>query len=124
MKTITLCGDDCAKCPRYLARTDAQLQQTAQLWYRVGWRDRIVTNDEIRCGGCASHKTCTYGIVDCVAAHGVEKCSACEAFPCETIDRMLARSAEAQARCRAVCTDAEYEMLDAAFFHKEENLKK
>lgn len=30
-KRITLCGDDCNKCPRFLAKTDDELSLVAEL---------------------------------------------------------------------------------------------
>ena len=35
---ITLCGDNCTYCPRFLAKTEEELQEVAKLWYRVGLR--------------------------------------------------------------------------------------
>ena len=57
---ITLCGDNCIECPRYNAHSEAELRNVAELWYRVGWRDMVVSNEEITCTGCSSHKDCTY----------------------------------------------------------------
>lgn len=65
MEKITLCGDNCLECPRYLAKTDRELEQVAELWFRVGWRDSIEPVDEMRCLGCESHLQCTYRLVDC-----------------------------------------------------------
>lgn len=124
MEKITLCGDDCCKCPRYLARTNGELEKVAELWFRIGWRDRIVPIEEIRCSGCSSHKQCTYRLVDCVKENHVEKCSQCPRFPCGKITDLLGRSEAYEKKCKAVCTDEEYRMLKSAFFHKEENLKK
>ncbi len=124
MPKITLCGDDCTSCPRYLAKTDIELSRTAELWYKVGWRDTIVSNEEIRCTGCSPQKQCTYQLVECTQTHRVEKCNQCSLFPCEKINLVLARSAAYQEKCRKVCTEEEYCMLEASFFHKEENLKK
>lgn len=121
---ITLCGDDCLACPRYNARTADELRQVAELWYRIGWRDRIVSNDEIACTGCSSHKSCTYQLVECTREHQVDKCSGCGEFPCGRIHRLLERSAAYQEKCRQVCTAEEYAALERAFFHKEENLKR
>lgn len=121
---ITLCGDNCLACPRYLARTSDELHAVAQLWHKVGWRDCVVSNEEIACAGCSSHKTCTYGLVDCIRRHGVEKCNQCSEFPCGKINAMLERSAAYQQECREVCTAQEYAMLEKAFFNKEDNLKK
>ncbi len=57
---ITLCGDNCTYCPRFLAKTKEELQEVANLWYRVGLRDHVVSTAEIACEGCSSHKTFTY----------------------------------------------------------------
>lgn len=46
---ITLCGDNCIWCPRYNAHSEAELRKVAELWHRVGWRDTVVSNDEIAC---------------------------------------------------------------------------
>ncbi len=121
---ITLCGDDCLTCPRYNAHTDEELRSVAQLWHRIGWRDRVVTNDEIKCTGCSSHKSCTYGLVECTQKHGVGKCNQCSEFPCAKIAEMLSKSAAYQRKCRDVCTEQEYLMLESSFFNKEHNLKK
>ncbi len=86
---ITLCGDNCIECPRYNAHTDEELKAVAELWYRVGWRDSIVSNEEIACTGCSSHKTCTYNLVECTKEHSVSKCNQCNEFPCEKINNML-----------------------------------
>ncbi len=121
---ITLCGDNCLKCPRYLSKTDKELQRTAEIWYKVGWRDSIVSNEEIQCKGCSSHKTCTYKLVECVMEKGVEKCNQCREFPCKKIEEMLKRSAFYREKCRHVCTNEEFRLMEEAFFRKEENLKK
>ena len=121
---ITLCGDDCFSCPRYLARTDEELQAAAELWYRVGWRENIVSNEEISCSGCSSHKSCTYGLLECTGAHGVKKCAQCTAFPCEKIGDMLNSTAEYRERSFALCSPEEFSLLEKAFFQKEINLKK
>lgn len=124
MDKITLCGDNCIYCPRYLAKTEEELSKAAELWYRVGWRNHIVSGEEIQCGGCSSHKQCTYGLVACIKRHGVDKCNQCREFPCEKIEEMIGRSVGYEEKCRQVCSKEEYQLLDKAFFHKEENLKR
>lgn len=104
--------------------SEKELQNAAQLWYRVGWRDCVVSSEEIRCEGCSSHKQCIYHLVECTKEHNVDKCNQCEEFPCGKISSMLERSKEYQKRCKDVCTDAEYDMLEKAFFDKENNLRK
>ncbi len=121
---ITLCGDNCIECPRYNAHSDEEMKKVAELWYRVGWRDRIVLNDEIRCTGCSSHKQCTYQLVECTKEHNVQKCNQCSEFPCKKILDMLKRSREYQKKCKEVCSAEDYNMLEKAFFDKENNLKK
>jgi len=121
---ITLCGDNCIACPRYHACSDEELQKVAELWHRVGWRDHIVSSEEMKCEGCSSYKQCTYQLVECTEEHKVEKCNQCREFPCEKIERMLARSRDYQERCKIVCSQEEYEMLERAFFDKENNLRK
>lgn len=121
---ITLCGDNCIECPRYNAHSAQELKRVAELWYRVGWRDSVVPNEEIACSGCSTHKQCTYHLVECIREHKVEKCSQCYKFPCRKISDMLKRSKEYQQRCREVCTEQEYSSLAKAFFNKEENLRK
>lgn len=121
---ITLCGDNCIECPRYQARGNDELSAVARLWYKVGWRDRVVSCEEMQCTGCSSHKECTYHLVACTQEHQVEKCNQCSFFPCNKILDMLTRSDKYKKRCQEVCSTKEYEMLEKAFFHKENNLKK
>lgn len=121
---ITLCGDNCLECPRYNAHSDDELKKTAELWYRIGWRNTVVSTEEIACSGCSSHKECTYHLVECVKEHNVEKCGQCAEFPCRKISDMLERSKAYEIKCREVCSEEELEMLTKAFFNKENNLKK
>lgn len=121
---ITLCGDDCIKCPRYNAHSEEELQKTAELWHRVGWRETIVSNDEIQCTGCSSHKQCTYKLVDCIKIHKVQKCNQCIKFPCDKIIDMLERNKKYQHYCKEICSEEEYRILESSFFNKEANLKK
>ena len=121
---ITLCGDNCLECPRYNAHSEIELRKIAELWHRVGWRDTVVSNEEIACTGCSSHKTCTYELVDCTRKHSVEKCNQCKEFPCNKIMDMLEHSKEYQKKCKEVCSEEEYIVLEKAFFDKENNLRK
>lgn len=124
MDKITLCGDNCLYCPRYIAATDEELSAVAELWYRISWRDQVVSNEEIKCEGCSSHKKCTYQLVECVKSHKVEKCNQCADFPCSKINNMLKRSDKYKEKCKKVCIESEFDSLQKAFFNKEENLKK
>lgn len=121
---ITLCGDNCIACPRYNAHSEDELKKVAELWHKVGWRNTVVSREEIRCTGCSSHKQCTYQLVECTKKHNVQKCNQCDQFPCQKITDMLKRSAQYQKTCKEICSEIEYNMLEKAFFNKENNLKK
>ena len=117
------CGDDCAVCPRYNAKTEDELKQTAQFWYEIGWRDHIVSNDKICCKGCKTSKNCTFMILPCMNEHAVSKCRECIEYPCEKIEDMLRCSKITEKECRKHCTgEDEWQMLKRAFFEKEKNL--
>jgi hypothetical protein len=119
---IAPCGNDCGACPRYTAPSIEELQKFAELWYRVEWRDRVETPEEIRCSGCSSHKSCIYGIVECINKKNVQNHHQCEKFPtCGKIKRMLKRTKRYEQRCRALCSDTEFMILKKAFFEKETN---
>lgn len=124
MEKIAACGDNCSQCPRYLAKTADELQAVAELWHRVGWRERIVPWREMQCGGCSPHKRCAYQLLDCVQKKKIEKCKQCAEFSCEKIKDMLNRSKVYEERCKTVCSKDEHHRLKVAFFQKEENLMK
>ena len=126
MKTpiYSCCGDDCAVCPRYIAETEDELKQTARFWHEVGWRDHVVSNEEIRCKGCGTRKMCSFMILPCMNEHAVSKCRECSEYPCEKIEDMLRRSKKKEEQCRHCCTDeAEWQMLKRAFYEKEKNMR-
>lgn len=116
---ITLCGDNCIECPRYNAHSADELKAVAELWYKVGWRERVVTNEEIACSGCSSHKQCTYQLVECTKVHNVNKCNQCGEFPCIKIKDMLERSAEYKRKCKEMCSEQEFIMLERLFLTKK-----
>ena len=69
-KIIAACGNDCAVCPRYnvppYTKTAEELHHTAELWYKIGYRDHVITNEEIACTGCKEENWCRYRLVKCV----------------------------------------------------------
>lgn len=120
----SVCGDDCAVCPRYLARTEEELRQTAEFWMKAGWRDRVVSNAEIRCGGCGSRGVCSFMILPCLREHQAGACKECPEYACGRIADMLIRSAKKEEQCRAACeSEDEFAMLRRAFYEKETNLR-
>ena len=128
MKIIAACGNDCASCPRYnvapFEKTSEQLHETAVLWKKIGYRDHVVTNEEISCSGCKPENWCRFKIVSCVSSRGISNCGECNEYPCDNFRSCLEVTSSFGPACRKACTDSEYDVLSKAFFHKEENLKK
>ena len=123
---IAACGNDCAACPRYTAhpyeKTEAELRHTAALWMKIGYRDRVVSAEEIACTGCKPENWCRYGAARCCADRGIGTCAVCGQYPCERMRECFAVTLSFEPKCREVCTEAEYAQLKRAFFEKERNL--
>lgn len=126
-KIIAACGNDCAVCPRYTAhpyeKSEEMLRHTAELWYKIGYRDHTVTNEEIACTGCKTENMCRYQIVTCCAEKGIRSCAECSEFICARLEKCFAVTESFMPACQSVCTKEEYEILRKAFFEKEKNLK-
>ncbi len=127
-KIIAACGNDCAACPRYTAhpyeKTPEELRHTAELWLKIGYRDRVVSNEEIACTGCKPENWCRYRVVGCAREKGVENCGRCGEYPCAQIKECFEVTKSFEPRCKAACTQAEYDAIRRAFFQKEENLRR
>lgn len=123
---IAACGNDCAACPRYTAhpyeKTEAELRHTAELWRRIGYRDRVVPAEEIACAGCRPENQCRYHVVKCCADRGVKTCAACGQYPCDRLRACFSITMSFEPGCRQACTEEEYARLTKAFFEKEQNL--
>ena len=120
---LSSCGDDCAVCPRYIARTEEELRETAVFWRKAGWRDRVMSPEETRCAGCGSRGACSFGLIYCQRERGVSSCRDCPLFPCEKVKDTFARSALKKAQCEKACeSDEEFRMLCRAFYEKEKNM--
>ena len=127
MRIIAACGNDCSKCPRYNApgfeKSPDELHQTAVLWERIGYRDSVVSNEEISCSGCKPENWCRYGIVKCVSEKSLASCGECPDFPCTRFRECLKVTASFEPTCRKICSEEEYQIINKAFFEKEMNLK-
>ncbi|MGX8686737.1 MAG: DUF3795 domain-containing protein, partial [bacterium] len=125
-KIIAACGNDCAACPRYVnhpyEKTEDELRYTAELWMKIGYRDHIVTNEEISCTGCKPENRCRYRVIKCCAEKAISTCASCHQYPCENIKECFEITKSFEPGCREVCTDEEYRQLKKAFFEKERNL--
>lgn len=127
-KIIAACGNDCSACPRYVTppfeKTNEELRHTAELCMKIGYRDKIVSIEDISCIGCRPENWCRYSIVKCCEGKGIKNCSECNDYPCDNLKECFAVTKSFEHKCREVCTDAEYEQFKMAFFEKEENLQK
>ena len=126
-RLIAACGNDCSVCPRYTAhpyeKTETELRHTAELWMKIGYRDHIVTNEEIAWTGCKPENWCRYQVVKCCADRGISHCSQCALYPCDNMKECFEVTKSFEPKCRQVCTEEEYSRLKKAFFEKEQNLK-
>ncbi len=121
-KIIAACGNDCARCPRFLPKTDNELHNTAMLWYKIGYRDHVITNDEISCNGCKKENWCRYEIISCTSKKNINNCGECDEYPCIKISKAFEKTMEFEPKCREICTDEEYKIMSKAFFEKKKNL--
>jgi len=125
-KIIAACGNVCTACPRYIAhpyeKTADELQHTAELWMKIGYRDHIVTNEEISCTGCKPENWCRYHVVKCCQERDISTCGDCPDYPCDNMKECFEVTKSFEPACRKACTDEEYETLKMAFFEKEKNL--
>jgi hypothetical protein len=123
---IAPCGNDCAECPRYQATLSGDvlsLSYVANLWFRLGFRTHVGSNDEVACRGCPPSNPCPYEIFECAKARNAATCGACaELAGCARISAALDRAEKYARSFRSKCTKAEYATLDRAFFRKRENL--
>ena len=127
-KVLAACGNDCAACPRYIAhpyeKTEEELHHTAALWFKIGYRDHVVTNEEISCTGCKPENWCRYHVVKCCEDRGIKTCTECGEYPCANMKECFEVTKSFEPICKKVCTDEEYEQLKKAFFEKEKNLSR
>lgn len=127
MKRIgAACGNDCAACPRYVAhpheKAAEELHRAAELWMRIGYRDHVVSNDEISCTGCKEGNWCRYQVVSCCADKRVETCAECPEYPCARMLECFEVTSSFESKCREVCSEEEYKQLRRAFFEKRAHL--
>lgn len=121
-KIIAACGNDCSSCPRYLPKTEEELRHTAELWMKIGYRDHVVSNEEISCGGCTINNWCRYNVIQCTTQKNISNCGECDVYPCENIKQCFQVTKSFEPMCREVCSPEEYEQINKAFFQKQENL--
>ena len=88
-RILAACGNDCSACPRYSVhpyeKSEEELHHTAELWLKIGYRDHVVSNEEIICTGCKPENWCRYRVVGCCEEKGIKACSFCPEYPCGNI---------------------------------------
>ena len=122
---ISFCGDVCTECPRYIAtlNNDAEaLLSFAGLWYRLGFRPKVVEPEEIKCHGCNRNMVCSNGINDCEHLKHISNCGECDLFPCDKINAVFMKTDDTMEKCRQKCTENEFLMLERAFLRKRQIL--
>ena len=122
VKILAACGNDCSACPRHLPKTEEELKRTAELWEKIGYRDRVVSTEEISCVGCSPDNWCRYQIIQCVSEKEISDCGKCRQYPCAKIEECFETTRLFIPSCKKVCNLEEYQMLVSAFFEKKKNL--
>lgn len=122
---ISFCGDICTECPRYVATiaNDVNaLKSVAELWFKLGFRPKVVDPEEIKCLGCSKEMACSNGINDCEHLATIMNCGECDSFPCEKINAVFEKTDTVNKTCKDKCTVIEYNVLHKAFFMKRQIL--
>ncbi len=121
---ISLCGDDCSSCPRYLATKSGridELEKVKDLWVRLGMRQPDFPVQDMACHGCRPETKCSYGeLASCVRAKRIENCGFCDDYPCAIITNVFERTAKLQSLASRVCSQPEIGLLRKSFFSKKE----
>ncbi|MFP4006273.1 MAG: DUF3795 domain-containing protein [Candidatus Hadarchaeia archaeon] len=121
------CGDECSSCPRFIATKEGSnigLEEIAKLWKKIGWRDEVENPRDMECRGCDFVDQCPYGIKECTVEKGVENCGECGCYPCERLEKVFEKVETYRRKCREICSENEYQLIEKAFLSKKENLDK
>jgi hypothetical protein len=122
---IAYCGDVCTECPRYIAtqnKDNAEFVKIAELWFRLGFRERIVSAGELKCNGCSKDLECAHLINTCEHLKDKYNCGECDLFPCDKLNAAFQKSEKINKLCKAKCTALEFEKLSRAFLMKRQIL--
>lgn len=122
---IAFCGDVCPECPRYIATQSnniLEFKKIAELWCRLGFRDKLISPEELKCTGCSKDIDCAHQLNNCEYSNGKSSCGECDLFPCDKINAAFQKTEKIKEICRTKCTDSEYEILNKAFLMKRQIL--
>ncbi len=124
---IAFCGNRCDLCPRYKAtksENPEHLQRIAELWHKLGWRDYIVSNQEISCYGCFPDIRCSHDLGDCYMKKEIETCGKCDFYPCDRLNKVMAKTESFRDKCVSLSEKEDIDDILNAFFYKKQNLDK
>ncbi len=128
MVILGYCGDNCIKCPRYLATVNgsqSELKNVALLWVKIGFRDNTENLEDLKCYGCNSSKFCAYeDIRECCLGKKVDNCGKCPYYECKKISSVFRKTELLAEKCEKLLSKEEFNSLDKAFFQKKANLNK
>ncbi len=126
MLKLTFCGNDCNACPRFIATQsgDAErLKEVAAMWGKAGWRNEILSPEEMVCHGCVSVKWCRYdNIRKCAREKGIDNCGICQDYPCKKIEKVFEQTESYAKECEKNFSKGDYGHLHEAFFSKRKKL--
>jgi hypothetical protein len=124
---ISFCGDVCSACPRYVATITNDknaLKNFSKLWFKLGFRPKVVDPEEIKCLGCNKDMACSNEINNCIHLKSIKNCGECDHFPCKKINAVFEKTDTTSKICKEKCTESEYKVLCTAFFMKQQILTK
>ncbi|HPO50669.1 MAG TPA: DUF3795 domain-containing protein [Spirochaetota bacterium] len=124
---ISICGDLCSECPRYKAtiKNDvSELEKISELWFRLGFRDKKLPYEDLKCFGCSKEKSCSYDLNICKFIKDKDNCGECDFFPCSKIEEVFEKTEEIKSLCKKKCSEIEFNEMNEAFFRKKEILTK
>ena len=126
MNRMGICGDRCESCPRFLATQRGgrvELETVKQLWVRLGLRAPDFPVAEMACRGCRTENRCAYPeLRDCLQSKAHANCGVCDEYPCARIHAVFEKSEKLKGHAEKVCSPAEMERLQKAFFSKKSAL--
>ena len=126
MKDIACCGDDCRYCLSYIGTKNNDidlLKKMARILHQIGWRDKELPPEDIKCEGCHSIIKCEYGIKECCEEKGIHHCGMCREYPCSKNEYAFEKNKKDIEICKKVLSPEDLEMFKKAYFSKKENLK-
>lgn len=122
---LAYCGDDCSKCPRYVATLSGdveKLKESAILMEKAGWAREINDLDGLKCLGCQDIESCEYGVKECCIERKIDNCGQCLNYPCALINEAFEITKGYAKNFVNMLLKEEYDIFHEAFFLKKENL--